>query len=116
MNDLYLLAGERMIIDCPLTDNFVEPCRFVKALLSQKVEQRIIPDDISNEIKEVIITRKYIPQIILELLDFCEKNDDPLFDLVAAVCAIYTVAYDDVEESTFSRDQALNFIIKNRNA
>ena len=109
---LYSLAteGDRLILDCPLTEDLLKPTEFVKLLLSMKLEpseKSEIPDYIDDEVKEVIKSRKYIPQVILELFDYCCKIDDPLWDVVAAVCAIYTVAYDDVEESTFSREAAL---------
>ena len=108
---LYSIASEddRVIVDCPLTPELIKPSKFVELLLSIKPEPSEIPDYIDEEIKAVIKTRKYIPQVILELFDYCCKLDDPLWEVVAAVCAIYTVAYDDVEESTFSRETALMF-------
>jgi len=106
---LYSAATEddRIIVDCPLTEELLKPSKFIGLLLSLKPEQSEIPDYIDEEVKEVIKSRKYIPQIILELFDYCCKIDDPLWEVVAAVCAIYTVAYDNVEESTFSRESAL---------
>ena len=106
---LYSMASDddRVIVDCPLTSELIKPSKFVRLLFSLSVEPSEIPDYIDDEIKAVIKTRKYIPQVILELLDYCCKLDDPLWEVVAAVCVIYTVAYDNVEESTFSRETAI---------